>query len=95
MKSQQLSEIPTVDWRDLDNNRDKFMSDLRFALSECGFLVLLNAPGLTDAFQQEAFREVRQFFDAPMDVKKTAHISNTPYFRGYTLPTPADRGQVR
>ena len=32
------------------------------------------------------------FFDAPMDVKKTAHISNTPYFRGYTLPTPADRG---
>ena len=27
-----------------------------------------------------------------MDVKKTAHISNTPYFRGYTLPTPADRG---
>ena len=93
MKSQQLSEIPTVDWRDLDNNRDKFMSDLRFALSECGFLVLLNAPGLTDAFQQEAFREVRQFFDAPMDVKKTAHISNTPYFRGYTLPTPADRGQ--
>ncbi|EHQ57772.1 dioxygenase, isopenicillin N synthase [gamma proteobacterium HIMB55] len=93
MKSQQLSEIPTVDWRDLDNNREKFMSDLRFALSECGFLVLLNAPGLTDAFQQEAFREVRQFFDAPMDVKKTAHISNTPYFRGYTLPTPADRGQ--
>ena len=31
MKSQQLSEIPTVDWRDLDNNREKFMSDLRFA----------------------------------------------------------------
>ena len=31
-----------------------------------------------------------------MDLKKTAHISNTPYFRGYTLPTPADRshGQV-
>jgi isopenicillin N synthase-like dioxygenase len=47
---------------------------------------------LGDAFQQEAFREVRQFFDAPMDIKKTAHISNTPYFRGYTLPTPADRG---
>ncbi|NDH78271.1 MAG: T9SS C-terminal target domain-containing protein, partial [Flavobacteriia bacterium] len=22
------------------------------------------------------------------DIKKTAHISNTPYFRGYTLPTP-------
>ena len=92
MNSQKLSEIPTVDWLDLHADREKFMDDLRFALSECGFLVLKNAPGLDDAFQQEAFREVRQFFDAPMDVKKTAHISNTPYFRGYTLPTPADRG---
>ena len=49
-------------------------------------------PGLEDEFQQRAFKEVRGFFDAPMDLKKTAHISNTPYFRGYTLPTPADRG---
>ena len=87
-----MQEIPTVDWLDLEQDRDKFLSDLRYALSECGFLVLTNAPGLDDAFQQRAFREVRGFFDAPMDVKKSAHISNTPYFRGYTLPTPADRG---
>ena len=87
-----MAEIPTVDWLDLAQNRDKFMADLRYALSECGFLVLANAPGLDDEFQQRAFREVRSFFDAPMDIKKTAHISNTPYFRGYTLPTPADRG---
>jgi isopenicillin N synthase-like dioxygenase len=88
----ELTEIPTVDWHDLDRDREKFMADLRYALSECGFMVLANAPGLDDDFQQRAFREVRGFFDAPMDVKKTAHISNTPYFRGYTLPTPADRG---
>ena len=87
-----MQEIPTVDWLDLRHNREKFLRDLRFALSECGFLVLTNAPGLDDDFQQRAFREVRGFFDAPMDLKKTAHISNTPYFRGYTLPTPADRG---
>lgn len=87
-----LAAIPTVDWLDLTGNRAKFFSDLRFALSECGFLVLTNAPGLDDEFQQRAFREVRGFFELPMDVKKTAHISNTPYFRGYTLPTPADRG---
>lgn len=87
-----MAEIPTVDWLDLAQNRDKFMADLRYALSECGFLVLANAPGLDDEFQQRAFREVRSFFDAPMYIKKTAHISNTPYFRGYTLPTPADRG---
>jgi len=87
-----LQEIPAVDWLDLAGDRAKFMADLRYALSECGFLVLTNAPGLADDFQQRAFREVRGFFAAPMDLKKTAHISNTPYFRGYTLPTPADRG---
>ncbi len=92
MNSHDHSAIPTVDWLDLEADRGRFMDDLRYALSECGFLVLKNAPGLEDAFQQRAFREVRQFFDAPMDIKKTAHISNTPYFRGYTLPTPADRG---
>ena len=89
---QSLSEIPIVDWLDLETDREKFLADLRYALSECGFLVLTNAPGLGDEFQQRAFNEVRGFFDAPMDLKKTAHISNTPYFRGYTLPTPADRG---
>lgn len=87
-----VQEIPTVDWLDLQKNKEKFMGELRYALSECGFLVLANAPGLNNDFQQRAFREVRGFFDAPMDIKKTAHISNTPYFRGYTLPTPADRG---
>ncbi len=94
-ETKQLSEIPIVDWLDLESNREKFMADLRYALSECGFLVLANAPGLDDEFQQRAFGEVRGFFDAPMDVKKTAHISNTPYFRGYTLPTPADRGHAQ
>jgi isopenicillin N synthase-like dioxygenase len=87
-----LHEIPTVNWLDLKSNRNKFMQDLHYALSECGFLVLTNAPGLDEDFQQRAFKEVRGFFNAPMDIKKTAHISNTPYFRGYTLPTPADRG---
>ena len=92
MNSHKQSEIPTVDWLDLETDRNKFMDDLRYALSESGFLVLKNAPGLDDEFQQDAFHEVRQLFDAPMYIKKTAHISNTPYFRGYTLPTPADRG---
>jgi isopenicillin N synthase-like dioxygenase len=87
-----MKEIPTVDWLDLENNRDKFLQDLRYALSECGFLMLLNAPGLDDEFQQRAFREVRGFFDAPKDIKKTAHIAKSPYYRGYTTPTPADRG---
>ena len=85
-------ELPKVDWLDRESNPEQFFKDLSYALSEYGFMVLTNAPGLSDDFQQHAFREVRAFFDSPMDLKKTAHISNTPYFRGYSLPTPADRG---
>ena len=56
-------EIPTVDWHDLENDREKFMEGLRYALAECGFLILANAPGLEDEFQQQAFKEARNFFD--------------------------------
>jgi len=87
-----LKAIPTVDWRDVERDRPKFLADLRFALAECGFMILTHAPGLDDDFQQRAFREVRAFFDAPREFKKSAHIANSPYFRGYTVPTPADRG---
>ena len=85
-------ELPEVDWLDREANPKRFFKDLSYALSEFGFMVLTNAPGFSDEFQQHAFHEVRGFFDSPMDLKKTAHISNTPYFRGYSLPTPADRG---
>ena len=91
-----MKQIPAVDWRDLETDRNKFLEDLRYALAECGFLILTNAPGLDDAFQQRAFREVRGFFDSPMDFKKESSIANSPYVRGYSLPTPPDsgRGQV-
>ena len=91
-----MKQIPSVDWRDLETDRSKFLEDLRYALAECGFLVLTHAPGLDDAFQQRAFREVRGFFDSPMDFKKESSIANSPYVRGYSLPTPRDsgRGQV-
>lgn len=91
-----MKEIPMVDWLELKTNRAKFMEDLRFALAECGFLILVNAPGLDDGFQQRAFSEVRGFFNAPLEVKEAASIVNSPYIRGYSLPTPGDsgRGQV-
>ena len=85
-------KLPEVNWLEKASAPEKFFRDLSYALSEYGFMVLTNAPGFSDDFQQKAFQEVRGFFDSPMDLKKTAHISNTPYFRGYSLPTPADRG---
>ena len=90
-----MKSIPIVDWLDLENNRDKFLQDLQYALAECGFLILTNAPGLDDEFQQRAFREARGFFGAPLDVKETASIANSPYIRGYSLPTPGDSGRAQ
>ena len=65
-------ELPKVDWLDRESNPEKFFKDLSYALSEFGFMVLTNAPGLSDEFQKRAFREVRGFFDSPMELKKTA-----------------------
>jgi len=92
LASRNMEEIPVVDWADLENDREKLLADIRYALSECGFMTLINVPGLADEFQQRAFREVRGFFDAPEDIRKSTYIGKTPYFRGYTFPTPADRG---
>ena len=85
-------EIPTVDWLDVENDREKFLEGLRYALAECGFLILANAPGLEDEFQQQAFKEARNFFDAPLDFKRAAALQNDPYVRGYSETTPSDSG---
>lgn len=94
--SSKAKQIPTVDWLDLKNNREKFLEDLRYALAECGFLILTNAPGLEDEFQQRAFKEARNFFDSPIEFKRASALQNDPYVRGYSEKTPGDsgRGQV-
>ena len=96
IKSEEMKDanlqLPEVDWLEKESNPEKFFKDLRYALSEFGFMVLTNAPGLSDEFQQQAFREVRGFFDSSVELKKTSYIGKTPYFRGYSLPTPADSG---
>ena len=90
-----MKTIPIVNWLDLENDRDKFLADLRYAFADCGFLILTNAPGFEDEFQQRAFKEVRGFFDAPLEVKKTASIENSPYIRGYSLATSGDSGRAQ
>merc|ERR1740121_1444184 len=87
--------LPIVDFCDLQRDRGKFLGDLHHALANVGFVVLANAPGFDDAFQQRMFKEVRGFFDAPMSVKMEAHISKTPYFRGYTEPLDASEKRLQ
>ena len=92
IKKEASLQLPEVDWLEKESDPKKFFKDLKYALSEFGFMVLTNAPGLSDEFQQQVFKEVRGFFDSPVELKKTSYIGKTPYFRGYSLPTPVDSG---
>ena len=96
LKNNKSLELPEVNWLDKDLDPSKFYKDLSYALSEFGFMVLTNAPGFSDNFQQSAFHEVRGFFESSRELKKTAYIAKTPYFRGYSLPNPpvSNFGQV-
>eukprot|EP00756_Hemistasia_phaeocysticola_P010670 Hpha_TRINITY_DN15035_c4_g17::TRINITY_DN15035_c4_g17_i1::g.123175::m.123175 len=80
----QLQRLPIVDWNDLSVNRAKFLRDVLHALETIGFMVLVNHPDFSDSVQKRLFKEVRGFFDAPLEEKKKAHIARTPYFRGYS-----------
>ena len=51
----------------------------------CAHLLnVLVAPGLSDEFQQRTFREVRKFFEADEELKLTADIRLSPYYRGWS-----------
>ena len=54
-------ELPKVDWLDRESNPDRFFKDLSYALSEFGFMVLTNAPGLSDEFQKKHFVKFEVF----------------------------------
>jgi len=85
-----IKRLPIVDWNDLAGNRPKFIADLLRALETTGFTVLVNHPDFSDQVQTKLFKDVRAFFDAPIEDKKKAHIARTPYFRGYA-GAPAEK----
>ena len=48
-----------ADWADVERNRPKFLRELHHALTNIGFLVLKNAPGLDDKVQRRLFKSAR------------------------------------
>jgi len=90
-----MQSLPIVDWADVKRNRPKFLRELHHALTNIGFLVLKNAPGLDDKVQRRLFKSARHFFESSDDVKATADISLTPYFRGWSKFKGADGVPVR
>ena len=63
-----ILELPKVDWLDRESNPNRFFKDLSYALSEYGFMVLTNAPGLSD----EENVEVLLFFYLPLNGEAVA-----------------------
>lgn len=88
------SALPLVDWSDVSRDRPRFLTDLRSALADVGFCVLVNHPDFADDVQQRMFRASREFFSAPAEAKRSADISLTPYYRGWSMDQRAEKGRI-
>ncbi|KAK4147762.1 uncharacterized protein C8A04DRAFT_8753 [Dichotomopilus funicola] len=63
--------------------KPEFLSDLRHALIEVGFLYLKNV-GISDEFFKRVIDEGKGFFDIPMEEKLKIEMKNAPSFLGYS-----------
>lgn len=75
--------IPLVDLSLAAADRDAFLRDLRHALCDVGFMVLINVPSLGQDVQSRAFEVAHSFFNAPQDVKDQCAQIKSPHYRGY------------
>jgi isopenicillin N synthase-like dioxygenase len=91
-----FSSIPIIDFSLASSPSTKpiFISQLRHALINIGFLYLSNPP--IDATIIEALRSyIPKFFALPQEEKKKLKMINSPYFLGYTsLGEELTRGMV-
>jgi len=69
------------------------MQDLRHALVDVGFAVLVNAPGLDADFQASCFKEAHAFFSLPHEVKQQYSIDNSPHLRGFASKADGALGE--
>ncbi|KAK4039840.1 hypothetical protein C8A01DRAFT_16218 [Parachaetomium inaequale] len=60
-----------------------FLSELRHALMEVGFLYLKNV-GISDEFFKQVIEEGKAFFDIPTEEKLKIEMKNAPSFLGYS-----------
>jgi isopenicillin N synthase-like dioxygenase len=70
------------------------LEDLRHALANVGFCVLVNHPDFVDESQKRWFSTVRHFFDASDDDKATGDIALSPYYRGWSKDKRAMEGKI-
>ncbi|KAJ1304741.1 hypothetical protein OPQ81_005879 [Rhizoctonia solani] len=80
-----FEEIPVLDWSLLSGgseSRAKFISQLRSAMTEVGFLYLLNPP-IDDHLVQSVIDYAPKLFDLPQEKKDTLAMVNSESFFGY------------
>lgn len=82
----EMNNIPSVDLADFlsdDNNRkQRFVRELGQAYEEIGFVALRNH-FLSEELVEELYKEVKAFFDLPLEVKKKYEIEGLAGQRGY------------
>lgn len=81
-----MNNIPSVDLADFlsedPKRKQKFVDEIGKAYEEIGFVSLRNH-FLSDALVAELYKEVKSFFDLPLEVKKKYEIEGLGGQRGY------------
>ena len=81
-----MNNIPAVNLADFlsdePQRKQKFVNEIGQAYEEIGFVVLKNH-FLSDNLVTELYKEVKAFFDLPLDVKKKYEIEGLAGQRGY------------
>ena len=78
-----LSQIPTLDIRQFENDKENFVKQVGQAYKQFGFCGF-NNHGVSDELIQRAFDVTQAFFNLPTEVKQQYHIANQGGARGYT-----------
>ncbi|KAJ4297041.1 hypothetical protein N0V88_003957 [Collariella sp. IMI 366227] len=91
-----FTSIPILDLAQAQDPATKpaFLSELRHALMEVGFLYLKNV-GISDEFFKQVVEEGKAFFDIPEDEKLKIEMKNASSFLGYSrLSAEVTAGEI-
>ncbi|HET6604386.1 MAG TPA: 2-oxoglutarate and iron-dependent oxygenase domain-containing protein [Xanthomonadaceae bacterium] len=83
LESDPVSQIPTLDIRRFDTDRDAFVSELGAAYEEWGFCGI-RGHGVPEALVEKAYDAFRRFFALPHETKMKYHVPGSGGARGYT-----------
>jgi isopenicillin N synthase-like dioxygenase len=78
-----MSQIPSLDIRRFDTDRDAFVAELGAAYRQWGFCGI-NGHGISDVLLKDAYDAFKAFFALPAEVKNKYHLKGTGGARGYT-----------